>query len=292
MLKYHSSLWRASLYKNIPSDELYNKISEWLEIYRSTSSEAKKARMKADIVANMVHVVKKLAKTIARRSYDPIDDLIQAGFIGLLKAIDTYSPDKGASFRIYAGYFIIGEMRHYVRDKMKMIRVPRYIHELCVRINNFTETLTTEELNNLTSEQVASMLNIPQKTVDFAMQAERRSRTVSLDSAFADDTNKNSYFEKIIAAPNQYKPIDNNSIKDIYNDIIKLLPPEEQQVIDMYYKQDLSQREIAEALNISKMSVYRRIKNAFSFIINYIDNNSEKKQTIMEYFELGDEYDK
>lgn len=291
MLKYYSSLWRAGLYKNIPSEELYNKISEWLEVYHSTTSDAKKKRMKSNIVTHMVPVVKKLAKTIARRSYDPIEDLTQAGFIGLLKAIDTFSPEKGASFKIYAGYLIIGEMRHYVRDKMKMIRVPRYIHELCTRINKFTETLTPEELETLTSEQVASIFNVPQKTVDFALLADRRSKTVSLDNTFPEDS-KNTTFEKFIAGPNGYRAPDSEHIKSIYNDIIKLLPPEEQQVIDMYYKQDMNQREIAIALNISKMSVYRKIKNAFSFIINYIENNSEKKQAIMEYFELGDEHDR
>ena len=77
--------------RNIPSNELYKKISEWLETYHSTESIDKKAKMKAYIVANMIPVVKKLARTIARRATDPIDDLIQAGSIGLLKAIEYYS---------------------------------------------------------------------------------------------------------------------------------------------------------------------------------------------------------
>ena len=291
MLKYHSSSWRAGLNKNIPSEDIYKKISEWLEIYHSTDNEVKKSRMKANIVANMVPVVKKLARTIGRRSYDPLEDLTQAGFIGLLKAIDTYSPEKGAIFRIYAGYFIIGEMRHYVRDKMKMIRVPRYIHELCIRINNFTASLTPEEVNNLTSEHVASILNIPQKTVDFAILAERRSKTISLDNTIFNDCN-NATLEKFVAGPTEIKVPNLDNIKEIYNDIIKLLPPEEQIIIDMYYKQDMNQREIAEFLNISKMSVYRRIKNAFGLIIDYIDSNIEKKQKIMEYLEIGENNDK
>ena len=74
--------------KNLPANETYEKIAEWLDAYRSEVSVKKKAKLKTLIVSNMVPVVKNIAKTIARRSYDPIEDLIQAGFIGLLKAID------------------------------------------------------------------------------------------------------------------------------------------------------------------------------------------------------------
>ena len=124
--------------KNIPNQEMYNKIYEWLEEYHSTDDAKKKARLKTLIVANMVPVVKHLARTIARRETDPIEDLTQAGSLGLLKAIDRFSKDKNDNFRVYAGYLIIGEMKHYLRDKLNTIRVPRHIQELCLRINNFT----------------------------------------------------------------------------------------------------------------------------------------------------------
>ena len=79
---------------NIPNNEMYKKISEWLDIYHTTSNEHKKANLKTLIVAQMIPVVKNIAKTIARRTTDPIEDLVQAGFIGLLKAIDHYCKEK------------------------------------------------------------------------------------------------------------------------------------------------------------------------------------------------------
>ncbi len=291
MVVYRYVPGEDSFVKNIPNNELYNKISEWLDIYHSTGSETKKAKMRTNIVANMLPVVKKLAKTIARRSYDPIDDLVQAGSIGLLRAIELFSKDKGMNFRVYAGYFIIGEMRHYIRDKLKTIHVPRHIQELCIRINNFTETLTPEELNRLTSAEVAMALDVSPKSVDYALMADRRSSTLSLENLYSQNDNNRTYDDYLLSENSSDEPAIFDEIKIIYKDIIKLLPAEEQLIIDMYYNQDMNQREISELLSMSKMSVYRRIKNAFSMINDYISKNSEKKQKILEYFQVKEEYD-
>lgn len=148
----------------------YELITEWLKEYHSASDKYKKAKAKALIVTRMLPVIKRIAKTIARRSYDPIDDMIQAGSIGLLKAIDSYSQDVNDNFKIYAGYLIIGEMKHYLRDKLNTIRVPRHIQELTYRINSFTRALTFDELNELTNDDVAEALKVSPRAIDFALQ--------------------------------------------------------------------------------------------------------------------------
>ena len=131
--------------------QTYELVAEWLEEYHSSNNKYKKAKAKALIVTSMLPIIKKIARTIARRSYDPIEDLVQAGSIGLLKAIDSFSKDVNDNFKIYAGYLIIGEMKHYLRDKLNTIRVPRHIQELTYRINSFTKTLTLDELKETIS---------------------------------------------------------------------------------------------------------------------------------------------
>ena len=128
----------------LKKDNTYELVNEWLDEYNSAVDKYKKARAKALIVTRMLPIIKRIARTIARRSTDPVDDLVQAGAIGLLKAIDTYSKELNDNFKIYAGYFIIGEMKHYLRDKLKTIRVPRHIQDVTCRINNFTKSLTLE----------------------------------------------------------------------------------------------------------------------------------------------------
>lgn len=263
--------------KNIPTNEMYEKIAEWLKIYHSVGSNvSEKEKVKTYIVTQMYPVIKHIARTIARRAADPIEDLIQAGFIGLLKAIDRFDTEKNDNFRVYAGYLIIGEMKHYLRDKLNAIRVPRHIQELSIRIYNFTKNLTYEEVQELTSEEVASALEVSTQAIDFAMQIERRRSTLSLDEIFRVDNNILNY-EEVLSKENYKEMSEYEDARIIFEDVIEKLPPEEKVLIDMYYKQDMNKSEIAEALVLTQMCVTRKMKQAFELIATLVLENKKKK---------------
>lgn len=258
---------------NNPTNETYEKISEWLRIYHSDCDVEEKEKAKTLIVTNMYPVIKHIARTIARRAYDPIEDLSQAGFIGLLKAIDRFDSNKNENFRVYAGYLIIGEMKHYLRDKLNMIRVPRHIQELSIRIHSFIQNLTNEEVQALTSDEVAFALDVSSQAVDFAMQIDRRRATLSLDDIYKTNLGSLSY-EEILTDNNYKEKIAYEDARIIFQDVIDKLPPEEKVMIDMYYNQDMSKKEIAEALVLNQMSVNRKMKQAFELIAQLV---AEKK---------------
>lgn len=260
-----------ALIKNMPENSDYKKIIEWLKEYHSIDNVTKKAKLKTKIVAQMIPVVKHIAKTIARRSTDPIEDMIQAGFIGLLKAIDNYSPAKNDNFKVYAGYLIIGEMKHFLRDKLNMIRVPAHIHELSIRINNFTKTLTDEELEKLTIKDVAKALNTNADTVNITMQIERRKNMISLEDIIVNDEINSLSYEEVIADEKYKKKAENEDFKIILNNLIENLPEQQKVLVEMFYKQDMTKKEIAEKLNISQMAVNRRMKSAFNIIAKHIE---------------------
>ena len=264
--------------RNIPSNEMYEKIAEWLDIYHSQECDAaERERVKTLIVTQMYPVIKHIARTIAWRAYDPIDDLTQARFIGLLKAIDKFDKEKNDNFRVYAGYLIIGEMKHYLRDKLNTIRVPRHIQELSIRIHNFTETLTQEEVNALTSEEVATALDVSTQAIDFAMQIERRRSTLSLEDIYKAG---NSYltYEEVISENGYLEKSAYEDARIIFEDVIDKLPAEEKILIDMYYKQDMSKKEIAEALILTQMSVTRKMKQAFELIADLVVEKKQRMQ--------------
>lgn len=263
--------------KNIPSEEMYEKISEWLDIYHSTDNTHEKERVKTLIVTQMYPVIKHIARTIARRATDPIEDLTQAGFIGLLKAIDRYNKEVNDNFRVYAGYLIIGEMKHYLRDKLNTIRVPRHIQELSIRIHNFTKNLTLEEIQELTSDEMATALDVSSEAIDYAMQVERRRSTLSLEEVFRVDNGYLNY-EEVLAEENYLEKTNYEDARIIFEEVIEKLPPEKKILIDMYYKQDLSKREIADALLLTQMSVSRKMKQAFELIATMVIENSLKKE--------------
>lgn len=264
----------------------YEQISEWLDIYHSTEDADQKAKVRDLIVENMSNVVKYIARTIARRATDPVDDLVQAGFIGLLKAIDHYSKEKNDNFRVYAGYLIIGEMKHFLRDKLNTIRVPRHIQELSIRINNFTKTLTTEELKRLTSEDVALALQLPAKSVDFAMQMDRRRSTLSLEDIFNEDGSLG--YEELLVEKN-YKA--NSEVADniiIFKDVINKLPAEQRFLIDLYYNKGMSQKEISDKLMLSQMTVSRKLKKLFHSIYELMKDQDEFSEKTEDFDESGD----
>lgn len=250
----------------------YELVAQWIEEYHNSNNKYKKTKMKALIVTQMLPIIKKIARTIARRSYDPIDDMVQAGAIGLLKAIDSYSKNVNENFKIYAGYLIIGEMKHFLRDKLNTIRVPRHIQELSLRINTFTSSLTQDEVNELTNEDVAEALNVTPNAVTNALQADRRKSTVSLDEIFAADSDNLGY-EEIFSKDEDPREIEDTKL--ILRDVIEKLPDEYKDIVKLFYYDDLNQKEISDKLNINQMQVSRKLKKAFSLLYKMIADSEE-----------------
>ena len=271
-----SLYWRLSL--QVDKDHTnYDQIMKWLEQYKRAKNKTQKAKYKALIVTSMIPVIKRIARTIARRSYDPVEDMAQAGSMGLLKSIDAYEINSGVEFRIYAGRFIIGEMKHFLRDKMNTIRVPRHIQELVYRINTFTSALTPEELYDLTSTDVAMALNIPANTVDFALQADRRTSVISLEDVYNADSEDSLGFEEIISKDDYKETSDIEDAKLILSNIIGKLPEDCKKIVELYYYKDMNQKEIAEELKLTQMSVSRRMKKAFSLLYKMIADSEADK---------------
>ena len=261
----------------------YELVNNWLREYQTAPNRIKRTRVKALIVTQMMPIIKRIAHTIARRAYDPIDDLVQAGSIGLLKAIDSYSVDLNDNFKIYAGYLIIGEMKHYLRDKMNTIRVPRHIQELTYRINSFTRSLTLEELNDLTNDDVAEVLKVSPKAINVAIEADRRKSTVSLDEVFSTESDSLSY-EEMLSKDNYSDSLDIADTKIVLRDLIEKLPDESKTLIKLFYYDDMNKKEIAEKLNLTQMTVSRKFKKAFSQLYTMIADGDFENEDVEDDF--------
>ena len=110
--------------QNLPkSNEVNNdEIVIWLQKYENESDSKTKKHYETLVLMAYMPLVNKIAKGLARRSTDPIEDIIQVGAIGLLKAINSYKSNISNNFKTYATYKITGEIKHYLRDKIAMIR--------------------------------------------------------------------------------------------------------------------------------------------------------------------------
>lgn len=175
----------------------FEQIHEWLLTYKETEDEEAKKKLQNLIVVASLPFVKKVACGLARRSYDPVDDLIQVGSVGLLKAIDFYNPEVSTKFKTYATYLITGEIRHYIRDKASMIKAPREIQELAYRINCVIKKLSEEGGVDPSSERIAEELALPVKKVNDIIEVDRRKHTLSLDQAVVYENDTISLADKI-----------------------------------------------------------------------------------------------
>ena len=106
-----------------------DEINAWLDEYKATTDEKTKRKLKELVVLACMPLVKKVARSLARRSTDPVEDITQVASLGLIKAVDLYNPEISRNFKSYATYLITGEIRHYLRDKTTIIPAPREIKD-------------------------------------------------------------------------------------------------------------------------------------------------------------------
>ncbi len=249
----------------------YDEIAEWLKFYKSAENEKQKKHLQHVIVLAAMPLVKKIARGLARRNTDPVEDIIQVGSVGLVKAIQLYNPKVSENFKTYATYLITGEIRHYLRDKVNMIKAPREIYELAYRVNKLTEKLKDQNGNIPTEKMIADELGTSVGKIKEVIDVERRQQTVSLDQIVNIDNGDESLslFDKI-ADDNHYNLESFQEDKILLNAAIRKLDSKLQEVIVLNYFDDLSQTQIASKLGISQMQVSRRLKKALNMLFKIL----------------------
>ena len=116
--------------------------------------ETKDPEVRDQLIVSHLNLVRFLASKFKNRG-EPLDDLIQVGTIGLIKAIDRFEPDRGLEFTTYATPTIMGEIKRHFRDKGWSVRVPRRLQELSSKINQVTDDLTKELQRSPSIEEIA-----------------------------------------------------------------------------------------------------------------------------------------
>lgn len=252
------------------TDETALQINDWLVEYKKSTDEKKKMQLKNLIVIAAMPMVKKIACSLARRATDPVDDLVQVGALGLIKAIDFFDPTISTKFKTYASYLITGEIRHYLRDKASMIKAPREIQELAFRINLVMKQLSESGIENPTNEQIAEAMALPVKKINDVIEVDRRKSTISLDQTFVNNEEDCFSLADKIPAGDYQEFLNAYEEKIMLTNAIKLLSKEYKEIVELSYYEDLNQREIADRLNISQMQVSRRLKRALAEIYKII----------------------
>ena len=132
------------------------KSAEIRELFRRYKEEGDE-EAREQLIVSHVNLVRYIAAKFKNRG-EPLDDLIQVGTIGLIKAIDRFDPSRGLEFTTYATPTIMGEIKRHFRDKGWTIRVPRRLQELSAKVNSATDELTAQLQRSPSIEEVADYL--------------------------------------------------------------------------------------------------------------------------------------
>lgn len=196
---------------------------------------------------------KQLVESIARRfagSGEPIEDLAQEGYIGLLTATDLYNADRGVKFSTYATHFIIGQIKHALRDKGKIIKEPAWLQELNHRMTRVIEGLYQELGRQPTNAEIGRVMHLSEETVAELLTTREVLKVTSLDSDQDDAQNGGWDLDRMREDTHAtfQLPVEDKIVLEMSMNKLKLI---EQKVIQEFYFSGLSQTEIAKKLGIS-----------------------------------------
>lgn len=207
-----------------------------------------------------------LVESIARRfvnTGEPLEDLVQEGYLGLLNAIELYKPDKGTKFSTYATHFIIGQIKHYLRDRGKIIKVPAWIQELHQKLTRVMDSLSQQLGRQPTSAEIGAVMDMDEKQVEYLLSTSELFRVGSLESG---ESEEDDYFagadiEKLEHPDSVMMQIATEE-RVVLEHAMERLKEVERQVLYAFFYEELSQTEIAQRLGISCNYVSHILRNS------------------------------
>ena len=217
-----------------------------------------------------------LVRSLARRySYrgEPLEDLVQIGAIGLIKAIDRFDLDRGVELTTYATPNIIGEIKRHFRDKGWSVRVPRGLQELNVQLSRLMEQLTVQYSRSPTIPELAKAAGVEEEEVLEALESGRAYTSLSLSvGGGGGDDDELDPLESLGTEEHQYEVSEDRAV---LAPGFKALDERERKILQLRFFEGLTQSQIAQQVGISQMHVSRLIRRSLEKIRETIAEDEE-----------------
>jgi len=230
-----------------------------------------------DLVAReqLIEQYMSLVRSLARRySYrgEQLEDLVQIGAIGLIKAIDRFDVDRGVELTTYATPNIIGEIKRHFRDKGWSVRVPRGLQELNVQLSRLMEQLTVQLGRSPTIPELAKAAGVEEEQVLEALESGRAYSSLSLSVGGGGDDDDLDPLESIGTEEHQYQVSEDRAV---LAPGFKALDERERRILQLRFFDGLTQSQIAQQVGISQMHVSRLIRRSLEKIRETIAEDEE-----------------
>jgi RNA polymerase sigma-B factor len=234
---------RASATTSGPTDD------EGFRQYRATGDRGVRNRLIEEHRWLAVHCARRFAG-----KGEPLDDLIQVAMLGVLKAVERFDPDYGATFATFAVPTITGEVRRHFRDTTWAVHVPRRArdlqHTVKVAVNELSQALGRSP----TADEVAEHTGVAVEAVLDALEAARCYRKTPLAPTGDDD-------EDDVDSLGRHDPaLDAVDARMTVERLLRDLPPRERRIVELRYLSGLSQSQIGEIVGVSQVQVSRLLR--------------------------------
>ncbi|MFJ6720910.1 SigB/SigF/SigG family RNA polymerase sigma factor [Streptomyces sp. NPDC091259] len=224
-----------------------------------------------------ISLVRYAARRFRGRS-EPMEDIVQVGTIGLIKAINRFDPDRGVEFTSFAMPTITGEIKRFFRDTSWAVKVPRRLQELRIDTAKAHDALEQDLGREPTDVELAEQLNVTPEELSEGRKAARAYSARSLDAPAQEESDRDPY-----AAPTalgeEEPAYDLIECLESLKPMLAGLSPRERKLLELRFGQELTQSEIGGQLGLSQMHVSRLLNRTLTRLRAEFLTDGEDEET-------------
>jgi RNA polymerase sigma-B factor len=251
--------------------ELKGETAELLQLYQQTH----KSDIRNRLVNLNLGLVRREAHRWIRQTDESFDDLMQVGSLGLIRAIERFDLSKGYAFSSFAIPYIRGEIQHYLRDRSATVRIPRKWQSLAHQSRQAVHALRAQLNRQPTEQEIANFLEISLDEWSEVKLAIRNRSLLSLDAPIVDEDTDSASLSDLLPDPKyrSFQLAEEDRIR--LHQALQQLEEKTRNILEFVFLQDLTQKETAEKLGISSVTVSRRVKQGLQHLKNLMAVNTE-----------------
>ncbi len=220
-------------------------------------------RARDELVTLHLPLVHYLARRFRDRG-EPLEDLVQVGTIGLIKAVDRFEPERGLELSTYATPTIVGEIKRHFRDKGWAIRVPRRLQELRISLGRATAELSQKSGRAPTVAELALHLGLSEDDVIEGLEGAQAYSAQSLDAQLGGDGDGDDGPHLADRLGGEDPDLEGVEWRESLKPLLAALPSRERRILALRFFHGMTQSQIAEEVGISQMHVSRLLAKSLA----------------------------
>jgi RNA polymerase sigma-B factor len=232
------------------------------DLHRMADDDPRRARIRAELVDMHAPIAKSIARRYAQRG-EPLEDIEQAAFLGLVKAINRYDPALGDRFLAYASPLMTGEVKRHFRDRTWGIHMPRRLQELSLTLTPTVQEFVHRNGRSPRTAELAEMMNLTEEETVEVIAAWESYRPVSLDVPTGEDDDAQPLGDSVGEYDSAFDSlVDGHALRPL----IGQLPDRERKILLLRFFGNMTQSQIGEEMGISQMHVSRLLSRSLEWL--------------------------